>query len=982
MRTTRSSIIALTLFASFASAGCEDGPNDPYQPAPGGAGSVWNDGTGTTTVVPDAGQSFDAATGGQNANDICTAEQVKAARSKYFTAPVLPPGLAAGIDIAGGAKGDGVSGYDPTKTFTYDPGSESWTGVTVEQVEKILCQGTADSIYYGVTTTLGWGDANEFSVMYNSSNRQVTDLLIQVGYEGAVEADNKSTNTHYELNFKNQPIQKSVAGGAAQSMLIDWSDDVALHATANEVYEAFRQTFIPAFPGETDCVSSGHCIIGNNLTQGGYFWFTPMNLAAFVNDTTATQPAASTFTLVDLGKLKVMAYSNAAVTMKLDPGGEGPVGLANGIGDGKNCKFVLGMNFKDFHDNCVAPFSDPTKNKVEEAKLYGSMGHGDETYRFDVQGLDAQFTATLADDKEVADGEKPTDTDTLYEFIVDQEVLGALANDYVDNDATKAKDYHGSGLLTLEWANLVQQHMKDYFGVTADLGDPDCIANPSRSGNSGKVCSGIEGVFTAAPPSAVPANSQLLANAAGPSAADPNQTPYATYIGQGFKPGTWYGAYCRDAGGVDGSGNLVGYQHCPRPAINGGPAPDRYYFSLMQYQIQAAWDDGTPLPKELSNRRTYFKYWMFSLIKYLQSAANPHATLAQIDANPISEDNIFFDSAGGGFEISEYADRTTVNVGNGLPPTAVRVTTNLTTSVIDDFEFVRHNFRGEQALYQALTTNPTDKPGAEAQLISNMVGSPVLQSVFGSYECATNLDPANANCPGLGPTDAAGVPIYKDYKGAFGHSLFNIAPLNAAPTTSPIIVNPNGYEFMQAAMVTVPRWSDPYDPSTASSSDPTIKVLIPYLPKGASVGFPVSIDGSRDKFYNTFNLDFTGETVQANVDYDYVDDADPSKGIIVRAVETQDFLGQVFACADSATGDILSVRMYSPAQDVLDWFAQHPQAFSDCDVVYKYSIYGNYPDYITSRANGIRLAINPGFGGGVISDVTIFDANVVAGLGE
>jgi hypothetical protein len=165
-----------------------------------------------------------------------------------------------------------------------------------------------------------------------------------------------------------------------------------------------------------------------------------------------------------------------------------------------------------------------------------------------------------------------------------------------------------------------------------------------------------------------------------------------------------------------------------------------------------------------------------------------------------------------------------------------------------------------------------------------------------------------------------------------------------------------------------------------------LHALVPYVPMGASVGFPVTVDGSRDKFYNTFNVDFTGETLSANLDYDLVAKSDGTKSFVLRAMETTDYLGLVFMCAEpnaiSGQPDVLAVRMYDSSQAILDWFTAHPNGLNDCDVLVKYSPYGNYPDYITSRAYGVRLGINPGYGGGVVVDVTVFDPNVVAALGE
>jgi hypothetical protein len=202
-------------------------------------------------------------------------------------------------------------------------------------------------------------------------------------------------------------------------------------------------------------------------------------------------------------------------------------------------------------------------------------------------------------------------------------------------------------------------------------------------------------------------------------------------------------------------------------------------------------------------------------------------------------------------------------------------------------------------------------------------------------------------------------------------------------------------------MITVPIWSNPFDPTSAKpATDKTISALLPFLPKGAGVGFPVTIDGSRDKFYNTNQMTFTGETLDATLDFESVAfntaDGGVTTGNVVRAVESTNYLGLAFACVQTSIGpdaahplrvaagqpDVLAVRMYENADDLLEYLKIYPSATAACGIQIKYSPYGNYADYISSLQYGVRFGLTPGFGGAVVTDLTLFDPNVVATLGQ
>ena len=180
---------------------------------------------------------------------------------------------------------------------------------------------------------------------------------------------------------------------------------------------------------------------------------------------------------------------------------------------------------------------------------------------------------------------------------------------------------------------------------------------------------------------------------------------------------------------------------------------------------------------------------------------------------------------------------------------------------------------------------------------------------------------------------------------------------------------------IQSAMVRVPLHANPYDPK--SKGLPVYDVLIPWLPRQPGVGFPIALNGQIDKFVETAQLDFSGTTISANIDYDVVLDPmthQPAKdgSIQFLAVETNDFLGQVFLCQDPDSGDLLSARMYSPAAAILDWINTHQKALDACGLIVRFSPFNNFPDYITSLNGGVRLGITQGGGFGRVVDVTLF----------
>ena len=222
----------------------------------------------------------------------------------------------------------------------------------------------------------------------------------------------------------------------------------------------------------------------------------------WVQNQNAGQPTASIPYRLDGDLAKVTPFAFASPLLKIDA--EGPTATSGVLGMAPSpCVLKFGLKYGDFLSTCVQVSGNTTTDTDELNKLIGGLRHSPERFSFNITGVDINFTdATLANDKVVSDSDRPTPDDISTRFTVDQSALGKIANDYVGNDATKAQDLHGSGLVYLEYARLVQQELNKLTGGTRTLGDPSCLGQ-SIAAQHAAGCTGFEGVITSAPPALV-----------------------------------------------------------------------------------------------------------------------------------------------------------------------------------------------------------------------------------------------------------------------------------------------------------------------------------------------------------------------------------------------------------------------------------------------------------------------------------------------
>jgi hypothetical protein len=939
----------LAFFAVLPLCACEDGPKQIYQPAPSGAGDVWNNGNSPSSVGT-SGAGFGTQGGGTNRQEICNGAQKAARWAAMVREPIVPPRKAAGLDMAGG---------------------DDWHGLTVEEAEQTNCQSDSLGDQFGDGTLVNsWGDNGEVWVQYLVSTRKVLQMTLWPGYVGTIQFKSKDGQHTYEIPVNTQ-IRKD-----GQPFMLDWVGNGGANfiAQGDELYRAMLATFAPGLPVDANrtCFDTGRCIKGD-FGDVAYFFIPALGFGLWIDNQHAAQPVPSIATRLDLSPAKIMPYAFASPLLKLDA--EGPTAQAGKLGMSTTpCTLKMGLTYGDFVNQCVKVTGNDTDNTTEMNKLLGGLSHGTERFSFDVQGVDINFTdRTLPADDIIHDRDRPTDDDIATTFDVDQSTLGNLANDW--DAAGTTQDLHGTGAVYKEYARLVREKLLAYKGVPDGDTSKCMFPVPQPTGFDPQAfinrlpayCTGFEGFITPAP-STGPTDRNNL----GPD----NAVSLLSGLSLGLKLGHQKVMFCMDAN----ADLTTGYQFCGLDPY--GATGDTFSTSFAQVLKIFGRGKLVNLPPDVQDVRFFFKMFSIAFLKYMLYAAAENPVVTDLSTKTLDYDNLFFDSVGAGqFEICEYVDRRFASTTQD--PTDFVLGADVRNGIFDSYEFSRDILRGETAIYTATRLNSSHGIGQETPLLTNVFGSPVLQAAYkksthgmSGYYCATHID--RDNCDGMLPPldangqlekDENGVPLLQPYQPSFDGAA-SVFALGKTPVKILQL-----YPTIQSAMVEIPIHTDPFN--LGSRTLPAVDFLVPWLPKQPGVGFPVALSGTLDKFIETAQLDFSGTTISANIDYDFVYDpmthqplADGSLQFL--AVETTDFLGEVFLCQDPDTQSILHARMYSPVNVLLKWIADHPHATDSCGLIVRYSPYNNYPDYITSLNGGVRLGITQGGGAGRVVDVVLF----------
>jgi hypothetical protein len=1048
-----SAATALAVTAAMAAVGtlgCEDGPNQTYSPATPGQSSTWNN-PGGSNVSPSS-KDFSYLSGGTNANVICngpTLAKVWAAMDKQ---PILPPVSAGGLDMAG----PGCTPTDSTCT---------WPGITIEQAEQILCQSSNDGDLFGDGELANqWGDNGELIAHYLITTHKIDFLWIQPGYLGNITAtgcmgvDGKPTASMghtYQIPVGTQMLKDN------QPFTIDWAAAKTPTDWRNELSSALLCEFAPTLATSLDCSSTGTCIQGS-FGNEAYIAFSALGFLSFyVGNQFAPQPIPSIMGAIQMPLAKTTPFAGASVNLKID--NVGPTAFAGTLNaqTNKPCLMQFGSTFGDFLSDCVETTGNTTTDTGNYNKLIGGIQHDDERFFFNITGVDLNFgDGRLMPTQVVSDTDIPAMGDTASEFSIDQSTLGPIVHDYAGNNVENTKDCHGNGLVMLEMARVAQATLnaeelaQNPSWVSHNIGDPAC--SDSNSGGPAAGCTGLETIITTTPQAFITATQVLpatiactagnvgcdttgnlvtvpttlttaelttLVNAGLAAGVDITATDAPTALSSqrlGMRPGTPNVAYCPDPT------NLLS---CPN-TYQGLTIPT----SVARILAIAGHGKRATLPTEAQDSRFFFRAYVTALLKYLKAegaatvaGVDPSTiTLADVDAQFIDSYSLYFDSIGAGqFEESEYIERawaTSLAGGGdsstGTVPIDFVFSADVLHGIMNGYDYSAYLYRGETALYEALTDDRDGKSHPLATqdnaLLTNMFGSPVLLNgwsdhtadsgpQYTAFYCATHNDPVPCGgetgpLVGTGPSatlmtvmDGYGQqqPYLQAYEGAFKGNATALTIGGGTGMSSAVAVEPvkntgdtgtGTFSNIQEIYVQVPLHANPYDLTSAAPAggSPVVQVLIPWAPQQPGIGFPVALDGQREQFIETAQMDFSGEQITAQVDYDYMlgSGGAPTTQILFLAVETTDFLGEIFVCQDKNTKDLLTTSMYTSINTILQWISAHPNTYTDCNLIMEYSPYENYLDWINSQSNGVRLESTQGGGYGRIVGATLFDPNL------
>lgn len=1019
--------LAVFAIATALAVGCDDGPGQTFQPLPPGVNAP-NAGDNGGFTDPSANQGLGTSTAGQNGLQICTPEKLRRTVEAALQQPIVPIRGAGGIDGSVNLAFTGLT-IDQIESGT-PPYTQTAAVPGLPPPPLGLCQST------GGNGRSNFGEQGELSLVWSTTTRLVTSIQVFSGYRGVLAFQHPTTSEKYTVSLQSKPIDVN-----GQPVRWNWRDTAARAATATKIYNAIMLALAPdKLPKDANnqpkesanCTADGGCIatILGNVT--GALAIVPLGFLQIYFDIGVDDPIGKDLpTRLYVPIQKDFPYTNLPVTVKL-PGAldqTGPVSTGTVGAAMKTCSLTAGMSYGDFVDNCVRVTGTPASDDGEEKKFLAGLTHGAEVYRVDVVGIDPLFLSAKVRDAldpvTITDTDRPDRADPLERLTFDQQVKGKILNDYRGESPTQPRDNHGSGLVNLMYAILVQQAL-DAADVptacqtTADcnvnqacdpvahtcarpkhpIGDPACKLNPdgTLAAAAALGCTGMEGFVTTAPAASVTNTTSVpaapLANVARGSVA----RSYTTSTG--LKP-----ANNQIASFLDDPTSFPG-------SLNNDVFVVTWAGSAKRVIKVLGHGNRLNVPNAFREPRAYATLWMQALTQYFIARGNvgPNVTLQDvIDAGPggaaavhIDPNYFFFDTEAAirqQFDTAEYILRDFATADR--PWFDFRIVVDATGGILNQFTFDVLPLKGERAILGALAQSGKPIGADGTMLLTNAFGSATLSGGWHepvnttgpyktAYDCASadlrtqaqvtafvgfcgadNLPPVDAT--GNFARNAAGRPLLEPYKGGFASTstVLNLGR-NIGAVPNDLFTALKKDPSLELAKIQFATRTETYNPLSAPGTNAA--QVVGYTIPTNSTGFFIPINASRDRFVQTEDYFTSGNAITTTLKV--VPALEKPGAVRLSSVDTNDFLGEVFVCADN--GELLTVRMFTPGEVVLDWLLRHPAAYASCNIIVDYWEYGTVLSRVTSIANGVIVnftrpsGITGNANNSAVSDVDLF----------
>ena len=584
---------------------------------------------------------------------------------------------------------------------------------------------------------------------------------------------------------------------------VRWGTGTNQDSDLAELYDSMAKTFYPAsgaaWPGCTaqNCQGSGTCLALTNDGAGtGIFGVRPVGTYIEFHST-VPQPAASIPFGIYIDYVKFVPNSTQDMWLALSQ--QGPftnsvIPNATGVTSaGGVCAQQVGQTYHDYVTNCVSPYianmgNGTAINLQNLNKMKGGHSHNLEEITFNLVGINQDFSltpnrlgnapvpqgSTLGSYGIVKDTDLPASGDQSSEWYFDIRAFGQVHNE--TDDGWSGIAGAGTGLVAREYQRLVEMDITRLYNLQhgtnlqpslpgdcefasdpALVGLKNCfdstgakLACPQAPSNPGHLCTGFEGMV-------VPSQASYTVVQGDPAGLS-NWRDVVGFSGSVLKPGDHYLAF---------SENPVAFQKCA--AVCGVNAT--YFYT--GFDFGPFWDESLQwvtrvlghgdlnnLPQDMADRRYFFRWFGVAMIKYLRAYGDVLAAGGDptnhnqlnplvVAAEPVDLETLFFDH--GALDKFEYIDLSTI-AGYGSNATATDPNKPF-LQVPFDYEYgtdvkvanqrytnwYKRMDREEFAMYQALSPNKSDPPGAHANYgvnLTNMFGSPVLAQAFKNYECA------------------------------------------------------------------------------------------------------------------------------------------------------------------------------------------------------------------------------------------------------